>query len=160
MGVGDLGVEVVATGPAVGVVGEVSGAATVTVMAGVGADTEVVGVTTQITNNWGHPAEMEGVVQCGIVPLSRPTPAAAAVEGVIFIHVGMTAAVTVGLVTISAGMTEAKVVAMTTIAEMIEAMEAAAVAVADTNLIRSVFTMRKFKLFFTFIWLIAFKSVK
>ena len=165
MGVGDLGVEVVATGPAVGVVGEVSGAATVTVMAGVGADTEVVGVTTQITNNWGHPAEMEGVVQCGIVPLSRPTaPAAAAVEGVIFIHVGMTAVVTVGLVTISAGMTAevtvglvtisagmtaAKVVAMTTIAEMIEAMEAAA-AVADTNLIRSVFTMRKFKLFFHF----------
>ena len=51
VGVGDLlGVEVVATGVAVGVVGEVSGVATVTVMEGVGADTEVVGVTTQITN--------------------------------------------------------------------------------------------------------------
>ena len=152
VGVGDLGVEAVATGVAVGVAGEASGAATVTVMEGVGV----------ITNNWGHPAEMGAVVQCGIVPLSRPTaPAAAAVEGVIFIHVGMTAAVTVGLVTIStgmtaakvvavttiAGMTAAKVVAMTTIAEMIEAMEAAAAAVADTNLIRSVFTMRKFKLF-------------
>ena len=157
VGVGDLGVEVVATGVAVGVAGEASGAATVTVMEGV----EVVGV---ITNNWGHPAEMGVVVQCGIVPLSRPTaPAAAAVEGVIFIHVGMTAAVTVGLVTIStgmtaakvvavttiAGMTAAKVVAMTTIAEMIEAMEAAA-AVADTNLIRSVFNYEKIQTFFHF----------
>ena len=159
VGVGDLlGVEVVATGVAVGVVGEVSGAATVTVMEGVGADTGVVGVTTQITNKWGHPAEMGAVVQCGTVPLSRPIPAAAAMEGVIFIHVGMTAGVTVGLVTISAGMTAAKGVAVTTNAEMIEAMEAAA---ADTNLIRSVFIMRKFKLFFfTFIWLIAFISVK
>jgi hypothetical protein len=157
VGVGDPGVEVAATGVAVGVVGEVSGVGTVTVM-------EVAGV---ITNNWGHPAEMGAVVQCGIVPLSRPTaPAAAAMQGVIFIPVGMTAGVTVGLVTISAGMTAgkvvavtttagmtagvtaaAKVVAMTTIAEMIEAMEAAAAAVADTNLIRSVFTMRKFNLF-------------
>ena len=157
VGVGVLGVEVVATGVAVGVVGEVSGVATVTAM-------EVAGV---ITNNWGHPEEMGAVVQCGTAPLSRPTPAAAAMQGVIFIPVGMTAGVTVGLVTISAGMTAgkvvavtttagmtagvtaaAKVVAMTTIAEMIEAMEAAAAAaVADTNLIRSVFIMRKFKLF-------------
>ena len=148
VGVGDLGVEAVATGVAVDVAGEASGAATVTVMEGVGADTEIVGV---ITNNWGHPAEMGAVVQCGIVPLSRPTaPAAAAVEGVIFIHVGMTAAVTVGLVTISTGMTAAKVVAMTTIAEMIEAMEAAAAAVADTNLIRSVFNYEKIQTFFHF----------
>ena len=93
---------------------------------------------------------MGAVVQCGTVPLSRPIPAAAAMEGVIFIHVGMTAGVTVGLVTISAGMIAAKVVAVTTNAEMIEAMEAAAAAVADTNLIRSVFIMRKFKLFFHF----------
>ena len=91
---------------------------------------------------------MGAVVQCGTVPLSRPIPAAAVMEGVIFIHVGMTAAVTVGLVTISAGMIAAKVVAVTTNAEMIEAMEAAA-AVADINLIRSVFIMRKFKLFFS-----------
>ena len=163
VGVGDLGVEAVATGVAVDVAGEASGAATVTVMEGVGADTEIVGV---ITNNWGHPAEMGAVVQCGIVPLSRPTaPAVAAVEGVIFIHVGMTAVVTVGLVTISAGMTAevtvglvttiagmtaAKVVAMTTIAEMIEAMEAAAAAVADTNLIRSVFNYEKIQTFFHF----------
>ena len=90
---------------------------------------------------------MGAVVQCGTVLLSRPIPAAAAMEGVIFIHVGMTAAVTVGLVTISAGMNAAKVVAVTTNAEMIEAMEAA---VADINLIRSVFIMRKFKLFFHF----------
>ena len=158
VGVGD-GAEVVATGVAVGVVGEVSGAATETVMEG--ADTEIVGA---ITNKWGHPAEMGVVVQCGTVPLSRPTPAAAAMEGVIFIHGGMTAEVTVGLVTITAGMTAVvmvglvttitgmttvKVVAVITTAEMIEAMEAAA-AVADTNLIRSVFTMRKFKLFFHF----------
>ena len=100
---------------------------------------------------------MGAVVQCGTVPLSRHIPAAAAMEGVIFIPVGMTA---VGLVTISAGMIAAKVVAVTTNAEMIEAMEAAAAAVADINLIRSVFIMRKFKLFFTFIWLIAFISVK
>ena len=151
MGVGDLGVVVVATGVAVGVVGEASGAATVNVMEGVGV----------ITNKLGHPAEMEAGVQCGTVPLSRPIPAATAIEGVIFIHVGMTAAVrvaglvtisarmtaavTVGLVAISAGMTAVKVVAVTTNAKMIEAMEAAAV--ADTNLIRSVFIMRKFKLF-------------
>ena len=164
VGVGDLGVEVVATGVAVGVVGEVSGAVTVTVMEAVG-DTETVGV---IMNKWGHPAEMGVVVQCVTALLSRPTPAAAAMEGVIFIHGGMTAEVTVGLVTITAGMTAvvtvglvttitgmttAKVVAVITTAEMIEArieaMEAAA-AVADTNLIRSVFTMRKFKLFFHF----------
>ena len=168
VGVGDLGVVVVATGVAVGVVGEASGAATVIVMEGVGV----------ITNKWGHPAEMEAGVQCGTVPQSRPIPAATAIEGVIFIHVGMTAAVRVaglvtistgmtaevtvaglvtirpgmtaavtvaGLVAISAGMTAVKVVAVTTNAKMIEAMEAAAV--ADTNLIRSVFIMRKFKLF-------------
>jgi hypothetical protein len=167
VGVGDLGVVVVATGVAVGVVGEASGAATVTVMEGVGV----------ITNKWGHPAEMEAGDQCGTVPLSRPIPAVTAIEGVIFIHVGMTAAVrvaglvtistgmtaevtvaglvtirpgmtaavTVELVAISAGMTAVKVVAVTTNAKMIEAMEAAAV--ADTNLIRSVFIMRKFKLF-------------
>jgi hypothetical protein len=154
---------VVATGVAVGVVGEASGAATVIVMEGVGV----------ITNKWGHPAEMEAGVQCGTVPQSRPIPAATAIEGVIFIHVGMTAAVrvaglvtistgmtaevtvaglvtirpgmtaavTVGLVAISAGMTAVKVVAVTTNAKMIEA------AVADTNLIRSVFIMRKFNLF-------------
>ena len=58
VGVGDLGVEVVATGVAVGVVGEVSGAATETVMEG--ADTEIVGA---ITNKWGHPVEMGVVVQ-------------------------------------------------------------------------------------------------
>ena len=57
-GVGALGVEVVATGVAVGVVGEVSGAATETVMEG--ADTEIVGA---ITNKWGHPVEMGVVVQ-------------------------------------------------------------------------------------------------
>ena len=167
VGVGDLGVVVVATGVAVGVVGEASGAATVIVMEGVGV----------ITNKWGHPAEMEAGVQCGTVPQSRPIPAVTAIEGVIFIHVGMTAAVrvaglvtistgmtaevtvaglvtirpgmtaavTVELVAISAGMTAVKVVAVTTNAKMIEAMEAAAV--ADTNLIRSVFIMRKFKLF-------------
>ena len=158
VGVGDLGV-VVATGVAVGEAGVVSGAATGVAVTEV-VDTEIVGV---ITNKWGHPAEMGVVVQCGTVPLSRPTPAAAAMEGVIFIHGGMTGEVTVGLVTITAGMTAvvtvglvttitgmttAKVVAVITTAEMIEAMEAAA-AVADTNLIRSVFTMRKFKLFFS-----------
>ena len=57
---GALGVEVVATGVAVGVVGEVSGAATETVMEGAGADTEIVGA---ITNKWGHPVEMGVVVQ-------------------------------------------------------------------------------------------------
>ena len=164
-GVGALGVEVVATGVAVGVVGVASRAAIVTAVEGVGAVTETVGAT---TNRRGHPAGMGVVVQCGTVPLSRPTPAAAVMEGVIFIHGGMTAEVLVGLVTIStgmtaeamvvvvttiAGMTTAKVVAVITTAEMmevrIEAMEAAA-AVADTNLIRSVFTMRKFKLFFHF----------
>ena len=60
VGVGDLGVEVVATGVAVGVVGEVSGAATETVMEGAGVDTEIVGA---ITNKWGHPVEMGVVVQ-------------------------------------------------------------------------------------------------
>ena len=59
-GVGALGVEVVATGVAVGVVGEVSGAATETVMEGAGVDTEIVGA---ITNKWGHPVEMGVVVQ-------------------------------------------------------------------------------------------------
>ena len=66
--------------------------------------------------------------------------------GQVTITAEMTAEVTEGLVTTIAGMTTAKVVAVITTAEMIEAMEAAA-AVADTNLIRSVFTMRKFKLF-------------
>ena len=73
--------------------------------------------------------------------------------GLVTITAGMTAVVTVGLVTTITGMTTAKVVAVITTAEMIEArieaMEAAA-AVADTNLIRSVFIMRKFKLFFHF----------
>ena len=59
VGVGD-GAEVVATGVAVGVVGEVSGAATETVMEGAGVDTEIVGA---ITNKWGHPVEMGVVVQ-------------------------------------------------------------------------------------------------
>ena len=60
VGVGDPGVAVVATEVAVGVAGEVSGAATETVMEGAGVDTEIVGA---ITNKWGHPVEMGVVVQ-------------------------------------------------------------------------------------------------